>query len=113
MFDEEFQDWIENKIKSYYNKALLRDAYSLNKKSMVRYNAKADIQAHKVVIPTKENKLNIELFFTIQIVDINQLKAKKAAISKIQNKVEEKKRERIERKNLSKAPSFMDNNYNN
>ena len=64
---------------------------------MIRYKTRMEIQVQKVIIPLKDNKLNIEMFFTITIEDMNVMKAKANDVMKLQMKIEEKKKEKFEK----------------
>ena len=55
---------------------------------MIRYKTKVQIQANKVLIPQRDGKLMLDLFFTLKLGDMNVLKAKTQDILKIQQKID-------------------------
>lgn len=65
---------------------MLREAYSntLSKAlKMVRYKTKVEIIAHKVLVPQRDGKLTLDIFFTVDLDDLTTLKAKTSDILKI------------------------------
>ena len=50
---------------------------------MIRYKARVELSAHKVLIPQLDGKMMMDLYFTLKLEEINVLKAKSSDILKI------------------------------
>ena len=63
---------------------------------MIRYKARVQLSAHRMLIPQIDGKMALQLFFTLKLEDFNTMKAKTSDILKIQLKIEQKKKDHDE-----------------